>query len=91
MTAHRTDLLVAGLVEVAGSFGAVGWGVVRTRALSRMRCVVVVVADVVGLEEEGRTGWLRADLVRESGRTVYRTLAGCGVVGNRLLMASGMN
>jgi hypothetical protein len=55
------------------------------RALSRRRCVVV------GLEEEGRTGLLRAGLVRENGRTVCRMLAGCGVVGNRLLMVSGTN
>jgi hypothetical protein len=52
------------------------------RALSRRRCVVV--AGVVGLEEEGMIGLLKADCVRESGRTVCRMLAGYGVVDNRL-------
>jgi len=87
MTAHRTDLLVVDPVVEAGSFGVAGWEVVRMRALSRRRCVVV--AGVADLEEEGMTGLLKADCVRESGRTVCRMLAGYGVVGNRLLRGFG--
>lgn len=89
MTAHRTDLPVVDRAEEAGSFDVVGQEVVDRRALSRRGCVVVVVADVAGLVEEGRTGLMRAGWARESGMTACRTIVGCEVVDNRLLTESG--